>query len=353
MLSYEEFKQEIQDDIKLYLPEKFADATVTVQTVMKNNDTALDGLMIRGEGDTVVPNIYLNDLYERYENGADLSDIKQDIADIRVKHDQLDLPIDVSDLGDLDKVRDRIDCKLVNLENNQEYLSGKPHEELEDLAVVYSVNLSNSIDLMSAVVSDNMMERWGITQNELHDIAMENLSKQDLELINMRDMMMEMMGVDKDDPMAALMFPPDEVGMYVLTNHERVNGAKAILDQGTMDGIAEKLGGDFIVLPSSIHECIVLPNAAEMDARTLSNMVQDVNRTQVDPKEVLSDHVYCYDAKAHELIRAEKYVDRQNDRSNERHENKSMKDKLAEKKAEAAKAAPAKPHLGKTAAHDL
>ena len=98
--------------------------------------------------------------------------------------------------------------------------------------------------------------------------------------------------------------------MYVLSNADKLNGAAALLDAKTMEDISEKLGGDFVVLPSSIHETIVLPLNEDMDRHTLEAMVQDVNATQVAPEERLSDHVYAYDAKEHELFRADKAEER-------------------------------------------
>ena len=148
--------------------------------------------------------------------------------------------------------------------------------------------------------------------------------------------------------------------MYVLSNSEKLNGAAALLDAKTMEAISEKLGGDFIVLPSSIHECIVLPVTEDMDRHTLEAMVQDVNAGQVAPEERLSDHVYMYDSQAKELVLADKMEERQAQRAEaqkeakaaeqgdrpdkeERGEKKperervSMKEKLPEKKAEVAK----------------
>jgi len=148
--------------------------------------------------------------------------------------------------------------------------------------------------------------------------------------------------------------------MYVLSNADKLNGAAAILDSKTMEDISEKLGGDFIVLPSSIHEVIVLPVNEDMDRQTLEAMVQDVNAGQVAPEERLSDHVYMYDSQAKELVRADKMEERRQERETaqkdvktaeqrgadekgDRGEKKperervSMKQKLPEKKAEVAK----------------
>ncbi len=364
MMDFEEFKSEVTDQIKDYLPEKYADATVDLQEVTKNNDTVLTGLLIRTEDSNIAPNIYLEKFFEQYQDGRDMSDILQNIADVRVEHEMAQ-GFDVSKITDFDQVKDHIICKLVNAEMNAEYLADKPHAIVEDLAVVYAVDLGgNESGHMSAPITNKLMEQYGVTPEELHDIAIHNLAESQIEFKTMRDVLVEMMfpeGIEEGDP-RAFMLPPEEESpsMYVLSNSDKLNGAAAILDSKTMEDISEKLGGDFIVLPSSIHEVIVLPVSEDMDRQTLEAMVQDVNAGQVAPEERLSDHVYMYDSQEKELVLADKMEERQQQRAEaqkeakaaehgdrpdkaERGEKKSerervsMKEKLPEKKAEAAK----------------
>lgn len=173
------------------------------------------------------------------------------------------------------------------------------------------------------------------------------------------------------------MIPPEEENssVYVLSNADKLNGAAALLDSKTMEDISEKLGGDFIILPSSIHECIVLPVNENMDRHTLEAMVQDVNAGQVAPEERLSDHVYMYDSQEKELVLADKMEERQQARAEAQKEDKSaeksdridksertekkperervsMKDKLTEKKAEVAKNELSRPHPAKDKTRD-
>ena len=148
--------------------------------------------------------------------------------------------------------------------------------------------------------------------------------------------------------------------MYVYSNQSKVNGAVYMLDKESMSAVADKIGESFAILPSSIHEVIVLPVNEDMDRQTLEAMVQDVNAGQVAPEERLSDHVYMYDSQAKELVRADKMEERRQERETaqkdvktaeqrgadekgDRGEKKperervSMKQKLPEKKAEVAK----------------
>ena len=298
----------------------------------------------------------------------------RDIADVRVKH-EMSQDFDVSKLTDFDQVKDHIICKLVNAEMNKDYLADKPFTPVEDLAVIYAIDLGgNESGHMTAPITNKLLESYGITEQELHDIAIHNLAESQIEFKTMRDVLVDMMfpeGIQEGDP-RAFMLPPEEENpsMYVLSNADKLNGAAAILDSKTMEDISEKLGGDFIVLPSSIHEVIVLPVNEDMDRQTLEAMVQDVNAGQVAPEERLSDHVYMYDSQAKELVLADKMEERQQQRAEaqkdakeaeqadkpgkaERGEKKperervSMKEKLPEKKAVVAEQKPAEKYQTK------
>lgn len=108
------------------------------------------------------------------------------------------------------------------------------------------------------------------------------------------------------------MMPDVPDTMFVLTNDTKVNGAAAILNDDTRQEIADKVG-DFYVLPSSIHETLIIPKDAGMELRDLEQMVQEVNQTQVAPQERLSDHVYEYDAKKERPSLKERLAEKKND----------------------------------------
>ena len=180
---------------------------------------------------------------------------------------------------------------------------------------------------MTAAVTDNLLEMYGISKEELHDIALHNLAESKIEFKTMRDVLINMMfpdGISENDPMS-FMIPPEEEhpSMYVLSNGDTLNGAAALLDAKTMEDISQRLGGDFIVLPSSIHEVIVLPADVEMDRRDLEAMVQDVNAGEVAPEDRLSDHVYMYDSREKELVLADRMEERKQQREQEQNQEKA------------------------------
>ena len=129
--------------------------------------------------------------------------------------------------------------------------------------------------------------------------------------------------------------------MYVATVPDKISGAGVIAYQEFMDQAAEKLGGDFYILPSSIHEILLVKDDGNVDFKDLKAMVEEVNATQVAPEEKLTDSVYHYDSKDHIFELAEKFEARQQakeaDISSEKEEKGSVLGDLKAKKDEIAK----------------
>lgn len=353
-MNFDEFKQAIVDNIKDYLPAKFEESDVEVRQVLKNNDTVLDGLTIQDPDTNVAPTIYLNQFFEEYQNGRDLNDIIGDIADVYIAN-TVDKQMDVSIVTDFEKAKGNILPRLVNAEENQELLAQRPHMIMDDLAVTYHLEMGKSDNgNMSVAITNTILDMYGISQEELHDLAVANLEEkvpatfQGMSEV-VKEMMLPQIMSDLDlSKEAALdyieqMIPDGNEQMYVLSNDSRLNGAATVLNEKAMEDIAEKVGGDFFILPSSIHELLVVPKQDGMDYSSLEAMVQEVNATQVAPEEKLSDHVYEYDAKEKELYRADK-ADEHEQKVEQKHakekgaekEKVSIKDKLSQNKEKAA-----------------
>ena len=309
-MEYRDFVEQVKEQIQDFLPEKFADAAVEVNQIVKNNDCVLDGLMVRTEESNIAPTIYLNPYFEQIQDGAELDDILAQIASV------------------------------------YQSLQDKPYSKLEDLAVVYQILMDKTGEGTATItITDNLMDGYGITLEELHDQALQNMDTlQPHSFKGMNETVAEMIavdiareqnvGMDEAKEMAMQMMSDIPDTMYVLTNDTKVNGAAAILNDDIRQEIAEKVG-DFYMLPSSIHETLIIPKDAGMEFKELEQMVQEVNQTQVAPGERLSDHVYEYDAKEHELFRSDRAEERakqKEEKGDNRHERVSVKEKLAEKK---------------------
>jgi hypothetical protein len=349
-MDYMDFKEQVKAQICDFLPEKFAEATVSITEVTKNNDTVLDGLVIRNDNVNISPTIYLNQYYDDLANGRDMDDILSRIADIYLDS-YVDNNIDMSQLLNAENIMDKITCKLVNEEANQHYLQDKPYTKIDDLAAVYQIVLSKfDGGTASITINDKLAEIYGMDSDDLHRIAMDNMEALNPHVItSMNEIIVEMFakdiaendGIDISEArnMARAMIPSDELEdntMMVITNESRVDGAAVILNDDVRQEIAEVMGGDYFVLPSSIHEVIVIPKLDGVDYRELEGMVQSINSGEVKPEERLSDHVYEYDSKNHELFRSDKGKSHEKDKKQEKEkERPSLKERLAEKKREA------------------
>ena len=231
--------------------------------------------------------------YEEYESGTDMSEILERIAEVRMEHEVAE-PFDIAQITDFEQIKGKLVPRLINAEMNSELLEARPHKLVADLAVTYCALLDQSFDgTASVAVTNELMKMWNTSVEELHEIAVANLS----ELLpstfkGMTEVMSEMMGMSTEE-MEMMGMSTDEEQMYVLSNSIKVNGASALLDTKMMEEIIEKVG-DFYILPSSIHETLVVPVKSGMDVESLEAMVREVNSTQLQPDEILSNRVYSY-----------------------------------------------------------
>jgi len=351
-MNYDEFKENVKDSITSHLSSQYSNADVSLNEVHKNNVT-LTGLIIKSEETNITPTIYLESFYKDYQNGDSMDNILDRIADTYEKNNFIE-GVDVEKLTSIEEVKDHIFPRVVGIAENADLLANRPHDLVAaDLALIYAVNLaSDENGGMSIPITESLMNSYGLSKEELHDIALKNMDERmDITFKGMNEVMREMMipdilnsnGGDLEAAEAMLenMLPPEEA-MYVLGNNEKLNGAVTMFDTKTMDSISEKLEGDFYVLPSSVHEVIVVPMTDEISLEHLESMVKEVNANELSPEDKLSDNVYAYDSKEHELLRADQYNDRVNERNSEKTKvtekeetRVSFKEQLADAKKEA------------------
>ena len=304
MFNFEDFCDYVQMSIKDHLPVEQQDAKVTINNVMKNNALTLHGVVVHPEGQCVAPTIYLEGFFKQYEEGADLDSVMDKIAGTISEH--LNTPEEFSDVAQMysnyDAVKDKIVMAVVNTAKNRELLSQVPHTEREDLSLIYKVVVGTGADgIGSITIRNEHMEQWGVTVDEIHEMAMKN-TKEILPVTvqTMTEVMREMFGSDgMPEEMAEMMFSdmPLNQQMFIISTKSKVNGAASMFYEDTLSELADKIGTSLYILPSSVHEVIAV--STDMGTpEALAGMVREVNGGQVAPEEQLSDHVYKFDAKA-------------------------------------------------------
>ena len=334
-MNYETFKQEFAEDIKEKLYERGYDVEKTNQNY--------EAMSVVPEGNNVGVNFNIENAFASYEHTDDYAGVLASAT--MVIADGLDRApaIDVSALMDYENMKEKLSVEVISADANADLLANVPHDRMEDLAVVYRFVMESSEDgRASILVTNNLMDRMGVSHEQLRSDALENSPEiRPVVIMGMNEVMKEMMG-----PEVYEMFgiPDDaEETMYVATVPDKNSGAGVIAYQEFMDQAAERVGGDFFVLPSSINEILLVPDNGDMTADALRDMVKDVNAKEVSPEERLSDNVYHYDSKDHVFELAEKFEARQQEKKTEIDEKAEEKGSVLKDLKDKQKEAAAKP----------
>lgn len=297
-MQYEEFIKKVKAAVEERLTEG---EKITLSEVTKNNDVALTGLCIMEREGEIGPNIYLNDFYEVFKKGKSIEEIAELIVD-RYKNFKVEETVDMSFFTDFSKVQDKIVYRLVNLERNKERLKEMPYFTYLDFAIIFYCHLKEEKGYYASVpIYKHHMKMWKITKAELLSLAKKNTPRLfPCDLISMQSILDEF--VEADEEMMGVYGEknrkePVSVQMYILTNSSRLNGASVILYEDILKDFATACKGSFFLLPSSIHEVILVPADSNTSMEEFTQMVREVNETQVDEEELLSDHAYYYDSK--------------------------------------------------------
>lgn len=303
-LNYEEFKERIKDDIKDYMDEKYKDCEVVIRKVNKTN-REVDGLnMLDIPGlKNATPTLYVNDLYEKYEKTGDYEEVARMAAEtmeygIKSFNSQIK-----EECLDTSKLKDKVFFSLINAEQNRELLNTVPHREFEDLAIVYRWNIGAGSDgVYTNLVNNDLAEKEGLTENDLYNAASKNTKELfPVSIKNMNEVISEIifgeseLGEEMQEEFNEVMMEtPNEHSMYVITNESKLYGAASMLYEEPLHELAEKVGSDLYILPSSVHEVIAV-SADFSSPDELAEMVYEINMDQVDINDRLSNQVYCYD----------------------------------------------------------
>ncbi|MCM1105289.1 MAG: DUF5688 family protein [Clostridium sp.] len=296
-------EQQFAEMAEKALRREVGEADVSIQKVRKNNGVMLTGLSIFGNGRNVSPTIYLECYYEQYLDGEPLEEVVEEILTCYREHDpQIDFDTDF--FLDYRLAREQIAYRLISREKNEKLLEEIPYIPYLDLAITFFCKIEHE-ELGSGIIQirNEHLRIWDITKEQLYDDAKRNMRTLYPEMIcTMQELLAD---VEKEqevpEEMSAEIKKAGEMPLYVVTNTYKSHGAAASLYEGVLEGLAEHMKSSLAVLPSSVHEMIVLPVKSEAEALSMREMVHEINRTRVEPEEVLSDTVYYYGRDTHIL----------------------------------------------------
>lgn len=340
-MDYEDFKDQFIEDLKERLYEKGIEAKFEVHEVNKLNES-YEAITVLPEGSNVGVNVNIDVFYEAMNSRVSYDEVVEKATDVVIKGINERPSIDIESLTDYSQMKDKLVMEVVSAETNRDLLSNVPHQDMEDMAVVYRFIVDSGEDGRATVlVTNQILETMGVTPEQLHNDALENAPQlKPVEIKGITEVLAEMMGVSVDE-LAGMGMPgaTSSEQMYVATVPDKIHGAGVLAYQNFMDQAAERAGGDFFILPSSIHEILIVPDNGTMNLKDLEAMVREVNATQVSPADKLTDNVYHYDSHAKIFELGEKFVERQNHReaTAEKEGKTSILDELKAKKEEVAK----------------
>ena len=296
MMDYEMFKEVVKESFLSYMPGSYRGMEVRVDPVNKVNRT-LDGLSLlaKNEKTMISPTLYINDMYEKYSKTGDLQATLQEAAKAM---DEVFREATIPSL-DMNTAKDNIIFQLVNTMQNEDMLKNLPHREFQDLSIMYRWIVGvDQKGLSSIVINNNVAESLGMGEEELFKAAAENTRRLLPPVVqSMNEVIMDMFmadGMPKELAEQMIGEQEPEMTMWVISNERKIDGAASMLYEDKLHNLAEKVGTDLYILPSSVHEVIAV--SVEMgEPEELARMVSEINMDQVDISERLSNQVYHYD----------------------------------------------------------
>lgn len=283
-MNYTDFKDYVVNNIKFYLPEKYENYEVRFMNIRKSASNNYEGLLISPpsteKGATTTPVINMTMEYQKYiDNEETLETVLKRMAKIRTESY---LP-QTEDLGKYNPKTIRM--RLINTENNRKYIEDKPYREVEDLTILYTYRVIEiEGEIAEAVISNDLAEYWGVTEQELYGAAMGNMTSAPYTLCHIFEYLF---GIDE--------IPEnEETSIYILSNRQKTHGACEMLNSVAMKDILTDIG-EFYILPSSTEEVIIIPKTVAMSIKELREMVKTVNQEEVNPALQLSENIYEYD----------------------------------------------------------
>lgn len=294
--------KEFTNELKELLIQMVEEGTrVDIHETVKNNDVTYPSITLMKKGTHGAPSIRLDGFYHDYLEGRSMEEIAE--AVLAMTDPMPESGFDMEAFMDFDSAKENILFRVVGLDQNSRRLSEMPHVRFLDLAITfyYMLEQKEGSDIAASIqIQNDHLELWQVDTETLYDIAMKNtVEKMPVRMRAVFDVLTEALQIEGPE-----VKPERKGSMYVLSNEKNFYGAAVIYYPGVLKEAAERFDADLYILPSSVHEVILLPIGKENDSDVsyFNDMIRDINLAHVAAEEVLSDHLYYYDRERNELV---------------------------------------------------
>lgn len=277
---------------------------ITIRKADKNNGVTYTGLNVGRDIADISPLIYLDSQFNDFKNGKTTI---PEVVDYVVKNGKIKTrQVDMRRFLNYEEIADSIVYRLINTGRNKKLLEDLPYIEFMDLSIVFQCILEEDACGTASILIHNVhLKLWDVTVNDLLCAAEKNTPLlRGYELKSMTDVLREIKEsepseeVDYDAYMEEII---NSVPMYVLSSRNRIDGAACILYPTLLADICDSLQSSFYIIPSSIHEVLVLPSDSTDESAKIREMIKEINDTQVSAEEILSYSLYFYNRDGNRL----------------------------------------------------
>ncbi len=311
LLKFNDFKEEVLRALR----EKY---NVRVEPVIKNNGLCLTGLIFslsktieREDGiSEVSPTLYAEYMYEEYKNGKTIDEIIEKITNVVENSNDCgsELMDTILMVRDFEKVKEFILPYVINTELNEEMLKEIPNRQFLDLSIAYRVFINREENQTASILIRNgLMESWNITEEQLYETAMKNLMAEEklISIPSVSDMFTVLKALAGNNLKDFLLNENVDNKMWVVSNRCKLYGAILILNKEFMSKLYRGFGKEMIVIPSSVHELIIIDEtetgSGDFDINEMNEIISEINETQLQRDEILSNHCYRLTEKGLEI----------------------------------------------------
>lgn len=285
-----DFAQYVKENITNHLSEDMEIAEIELKTVQKANGIVLTGISVRKKEETIAPTLYLEKYLAEYESGEDLPRILDEIGmsiEAAMKPE-----FTVENIDDWEWVKTRIIPVLINNAKSSKYIEDLVHDNFAgDVDIIYKIVVASTDDGTKGIISipRKLFETWNVSEDVLRFYAEENIMNLlTPDMKGIEQVISEIAGKDLTEGLHNEMTP------IVVTSKEKTLAASVILYKGVQKDLERALGKRFYIIPSSIHELLVL-KADEGQEEDIKAMIREVNSTVVSAEDYLSDTLFIYD----------------------------------------------------------